>query len=169
MRGESGRENRARGGSVERGGRQGGASKPITKIPRINRKHTEKAFYGSLAHNPPDNAVTRGEGPIFRKRGGKVLFNGRSPKTGKVGRKDGGVIERADGGIVEREDGGRVEKAAGGPIEGGAKAPNMGRAGRRRGGGVGIGNSDTRPLTTPHSPKRPRDSWGFTPESQKTP
>jgi hypothetical protein len=89
------------------------------------RKNVEREARGAHPKNEPDGSLSRGSGPIFKAEGGAV-------------------VDRADGGIVARLKGGRVKKALGGTISGGGKAPSMGRAGRKRGGGVG---ADLHPKT----------------------
>lgn len=87
-------------------------------------KNVVREAKGAHPKNTPDAALSRGEGPIFKA--------------------EGGAVDRADGGIVARLKGGRVKRAFGGTISGGGKAPSMGRAGRKRGGGVG---ADLHPKT----------------------
>jgi hypothetical protein len=95
-------------------------------LKRQARKNVEREARGAHPKNEPDGTLSRGSGPIFKAEGGAV-------------------IDKADGGIVARLKGGRVKKAFGGAsISGGGKAPSMGRAGRKRGGGVG---ADLHPKT----------------------
>lgn len=110
-----------------------------TAFKREGRKNVEREARGTHPKNEPDDATSRGDGPLFRSRGG------RTPG-------DSSECDRADGGIVARLKGGRVKKATGGSIGGGGKAPSMGRAGRAKGGGVG---ADLHPLTHAggHGPK----------------
>lgn len=103
-----------------------------TAFKRETRKNIEREAKGAHPRNEPDDATSRGSGPLFRSRGG------RTPG-------DSSECDRADGGgIIARLKGGRVKKATGGSISGGGKAPSMGRAGRKRGGGVG---ADLHPMT----------------------
>jgi hypothetical protein len=97
-----------------------------TAFKKQARKNVEREARGSHPKNEPDGSLSRGSGPIFKAEGGAV-------------------IDRADGGIVARLKGGRVKKQLGGAaISGSGKAPSMGRAGRKRGGGVG---ADLHPKT----------------------
>ena len=127
MKGEADRECRARGGHVK----------------KQSRSNVEREFRGAHPKGTPDASLSRGGGPLFRKRGGKI-----PPQ-----------FEARD------EDEERDEKAAGGAIAGGAKRPNLGRAGRARGGGVG---SDLSPLTSAHKPARPKQRH-LMPDTDRTP
>ena len=102
-----------------------------TAFKREGRKNVEREARGSHPKNTPDSATSRGDGPLFRSRGGRAG--------------DSSECDRADGGgIIARLKGGRVKKAFGGTISGGGKAPSAGRAARKSGGGVG---ADTHPMT----------------------
>lgn len=118
MKGESDRECRASGGALK----------------REARKNVEREARGAHPKNEPDATLSRGSGPLFRKRGGKV---GAFAEGGEVSRADGGAVPK-------RADGGKISKAYGGSIAGAGKGPSMGRAGRARGGGVG---ADLHPKT----------------------
>jgi hypothetical protein len=130
MRGESDRECRARGGVVF-AGKGSGALKAFK-----TNKHSK---------NTPDASLSRGSGPLFRKRGGHIPESFKEHEFG------------------EGED--REEKAAGGAISGGGAKPSMGRAGRKVGGGVG---SELHPISLAQTPSKPkgRKLMG---EGEKTP
>lgn len=107
MRGETDRENRARGGVVFAG----------------KGSHPLKAFKGARSPNTPDGSSKRGSGPLFRKKGGKVppefaeereeeereakarggaIFGkSKKPSFGRPGRKSGG---KADTNPLTHED-----------------------------------------------------------------
>lgn len=109
MRGESeDRECRASGGALK---------KQIAK-------NVVREAKGSHPKNEPDGSLSRGSGPIFRSKGGKVakFASGGAAATGAS-------LKRAFGGAT---------------IGGAGKAPSMGRAARARGGGVG---ADLHPKT----------------------
>jgi hypothetical protein len=149
MRGESDRDCRARGGGVK----------------EQSKANVKREFHGKHAKNTPDATLKRGGGPLFRARGGSVARDELEERAygGRTGSfATGGAVEaKAEGGAVAA----RPARKAGGSISGGAKAPHMGRAGRKRGGGVG---SDLKPLTSAATPKKPPQR-GQMSESEKTP
>ncbi len=115
-------------------------------LKREARKNVEREAKGAQPKNTPDSTLARGAGPIFKAEGGAV-------------------IDRADGGIVARLKGGRVKKAFGGAtVSGSGKGPSMGRAGRKRGGGVG---ADLHPKT--HEGGTGPKQRKIMPDSEKVP
>jgi hypothetical protein len=130
MRGESDRECRAKGGVVFAGKGSGAL----------------KAFKGNKhSKNTPDATLSRGSGPLFRKRGGKI------PESFKEHE------------FSEGED--REDKATGGAISGASAKPSLGRPGRRTGGREG---SELNPISLAQTPSKPkgRKLMG---ESERTP
>jgi hypothetical protein len=109
MRGETSREGRASGGSA---------------LKKQAHKNVEREARGAHAKNTPDGSLSRGGGPIFRAKGGKIA----KLATGGAA-SDGASLKRAFGGAT---------------ISGGGKKPSMGRAARASGGGVG---ADLHPKT----------------------
>jgi hypothetical protein len=107
MRGETDRDCRASGGALKKQ-----ASKNVVREAK-----------GAHPKNTPDGTLSRGGGPIFRAKGGKV------GKFASGGAPDGAALKRAFGGAT---------------IGGGGKKPSMGRAARAGGGGVG---ADLHPKT----------------------
>lgn len=76
MKGEIDRECRAKGGVV-----------------KDDRRQVKKAFKSSAPTGmAPDASLGRGDGPIFRKKGGKVEGKGKKPHMGRPGRKSGGGV-----------------------------------------------------------------------------
>lgn len=112
MRGETDRECRASGGALK----------------KQASKNVEREARGSHPKNTPDGSLSRGGGPIFRKKGGKVAAFA-----------DGGAAAAtATGASLKRAFGGSAS------IGGASKKPSMGRAARASGGGVG---ADLHPKT----------------------
>jgi hypothetical protein len=152
MRGESDRDCRARGGTVNR---------KITPIKSFNDRGGEpiKAFEGGRSKNKPDATLKRGKGPLFRARGGSTAPDAMERRAygGRSGHADGGAAF-AEGGAVARKRGGAVEGDA-------VRKPHMGRAGRKGGGSVG---SDKRPLTSAALPKKPKGRH-IMPRTEATP
>lgn len=137
MRGESDRECRAAGGALK----------------KQAHKNVEREARGAHPKNTPDASISRGSGPLFRKRGGKV-----PPQFAEEREK-----EEEEG----RAKGGRVRRAAGGTIAGGGKKPSMGRAARAQGGTVGSTGADLHPMTH-HAPSGPKQRKQM-PDSERTP
>ena len=93
MRGEMDRECRARGGKTSPPGLEFNApGSPITA-----------SFKGKRAPNAVDDSTSRGSGPLFRKRGGKVPkafekhdemehADAKKPHMGRPGRRMGGAM-----------------------------------------------------------------------------
>jgi hypothetical protein len=95
MRGESGRSNRASGGSA---------------LKKQASKNVVREAKGSHPHNEPDDATSRGDSPIFRAKGG------RAKKFA-----DGGALKRAFGGATiggggKKPSAGRAARARGGGV-----------------------------------------------------
>jgi hypothetical protein len=129
MRGESDRECRARGGKT-------GMKHDMVQFNAPASK-AKKSFYSDAPVTAePDDALTRGKGPLFRRHGGHIPESFKEHEFNK-----GEHAEK-----MKRE-----KRAMGGPTGAGSK-PSMGRAGRKTGGGVG---SDLKPLTHADSPKKP--------------
>ncbi|HEY3623741.1 MAG TPA: hypothetical protein VGL12_15370 [Roseiarcus sp.] len=135
MRGETDRECRAAGGALK----------------KQSAKNVVREAKGAHPKNEPDGTLSRGGGPIFRKRGGKIppsFLEGADEPEG-----------RARGGRTKKQLGGQIA-----PIAGVGQRPGLGRPVRARGGGVG---ADLHPKT--HDAGAGPKQRKIMPESEKIP